>query len=153
VSAREPVYTPRALIIHPEAVRDADAVSGSHWDGSRAGKQFSGLGILPRAAGRETKESVLERFAVQAIAGGAKTLRIEYDEGYEEVYACQGGVGVSIGCRIPSSSEEAKSLRAELYAMRKRPRRIDLDGRTYELRCRTYDSFGEDAFEVPFRPV
>jgi hypothetical protein len=69
-----------------------------------------------------TKESVLERFAVQAIAGGAKTLKIEYDEGYEEVYACQGDVGVSIGCRIPSSSEEAKSLRAELYAMGKRPR-------------------------------
>jgi hypothetical protein len=68
-----------------------------------------------------TKESVLERFAVQAIAGGAKTLKIEYDEGYEEVYACQGDVGVSIGCRIPSSSEEAKSLRAELYAMGKRP--------------------------------
>ena len=68
-----------------------------------------------------TKESVLERFAVQAIEGGAKMLRIEYDEGYEEVYACQGDVGVSIGCRIPSSSEEAKSLLAELYAMGKRP--------------------------------
>jgi hypothetical protein len=100
-----------------------------------------------------TKESVLERFAVQAIAGGAKTLKIEYDEGYEEVYACQGDVGVSIGCRIPSSSEEAKSLRAELYAMGKRPRRLDVGGRTYELRCRTYDSFGEDAFEVKFRRI
>jgi hypothetical protein len=44
-------------------------------------------------------------------------LKIEYDEGYEEVYACPGDVGVSIGCRIPSSSEEAKSLRAELYAI------------------------------------
>ena len=41
-----------------------------------------------------TKESVLERFAVLAIAGGAKTLKIEYDEGYEEVYACPGDVGV-----------------------------------------------------------
>jgi hypothetical protein len=67
-----------------------------------------------------TKESVVERLVVQAIAGGAKTLKIEYDEGYEEVYACQGDVGVSIGCRIPSSSEEAKSLRAELYAIGKR---------------------------------
>jgi hypothetical protein len=37
--------------------------------------------------------------------------------------------------------------------MRKRPRRIGLDGRTYKLRCRTYDSFGEDAFEVKFRPL
>src|SRR5438105_10606190 len=36
---------------------------------------------------------------------------------------------------IPSSSEEAKSLRAELYAMGKRPRRLDVGGRTYELRC------------------
>src|SRR5438445_5793074 len=53
----------------------------------------------------------------------------------------------------PSSSEEAKSLRAELYAMGKRRRRIEVGGRTYELRCRTYDSFGEDAFEVKFRPV
>jgi len=64
-----------------------------------------------------TKESVVERLAVQAIVGGAKTLKIEYDEGYEEVYACPGDVGVSIGCRIPSSSEEAKSLRAELYVL------------------------------------
>ena len=69
-----------------------------------------------------TRESVVDRLVVQAIAGGAKTLRIEYDEGYEEVSACQGDVGVSIGCRIPSSSEDAKSLRAELYAMGKHPR-------------------------------
>ena len=92
-------------------------------NGTRA--QLGGLEICQGAAGKTemagAKESVLERFAVQAIAGGAKTMKIEYDEGYEEVYACQGGVGVSIGCRIPSSSEEVKSLRAELYAMRKRP--------------------------------
>jgi hypothetical protein len=90
---------------------------------------------------------------VQAIAGGAKRLQIEYDDGYEEVYACPGDIGVSIGCRIPSSSEEAKSLRAELYAMRKRPRRIEVGDRTYELRCRIYDSFGENAFEVKVRQV
>jgi hypothetical protein len=100
-----------------------------------------------------TKESVVERFAAQAIAGGATTLRIEYDGGYEEIFACQGDTGVSIGCRTPSSSEEAKALRAELYAIRKCPRRIEVGGRTYELRCRTYDSFGEDAFEVKFRRV
>ena len=100
-----------------------------------------------------TKESVLERFAMQAIADGAKTLKIEYDEGYEEVYACGSDVGTSIGCRIPSSSEKAKSLRAELYALGKRPRRIDIGGSTYEMRCRTYDSFGEDAFEVKFRRI
>jgi len=98
-----------------------------------------------------TKESVLDSLIAQAIAGGAETLRIEYDEGYEEVFACQGDAGVSIGCRIPSSSEDAKSLRAGLYALRKHHRRIDLGGRTYELRCRIYDSFGEDAFEVKFR--
>ena len=77
-------------------------------------------------AGR--KERVLERFAVQAIEGGAKTLKIEYDEGYEEVCACQGDGGVSIGCRIPSCSQEAKSLRAELYALGKRPCRIEVGG-------------------------
>jgi hypothetical protein len=40
-----------------------------------------GLGWVTEMA--ETNESVLERFAVQAIAGGANTLKIEYDEGYE----------------------------------------------------------------------
>ena len=125
-------------------------------DGSRARKQAVGWDFgqrLPGGGNGWNKRKRLERFAVQAIAGGAKTLKIEYDEGYEEVYACQGDVGVSIGCRIPSSSEEAKSLRAELYAMGKRPRRLDVGGRTYELRCRTYDSFGEDAFEVKFRRI
>ena len=47
-------------------------------------------------------------------------MKIEY-EGYEEVWASQGDVGMSIGSRSPSSSEEAKLLRADLYAMRKRP--------------------------------
>lgn len=100
-----------------------------------------------------SKEGVLEQFAAQAIAGGAKRLNIEYDEGYEEVFASQGDVGLSIGCRIPRSSEQAKSLRAELHAMGKRPRRIEVGGRVFEMRCRTYDSFGEDAFEVTFRSV
>ena len=89
--------------------------------------------------------------AEEAIVGGAKILKIEYDEGHAEVYACQGEIGVSIGFRIPSSSEEAKSLRAELYAVRKRPRRTKVGDCTYELRCRTYEGFGEDAFEVKFR--
>jgi hypothetical protein len=96
--------------------------------------------VLDETEMAETKESVLDRFAVQAIAGGAKTLTIEYHQGYEEVYAGQGDVGISIGCRIPSSSAQAKSLRAELCATAKHPRRIDVGGRTYELRCRTYDS-------------
>ena len=51
-----------------------------------------------------TKESALERFAVQAIAGGAQTLKIEYDEGYEEVYACPGGAGVSIGSPLRAAT-------------------------------------------------
>jgi hypothetical protein len=100
-----------------------------------------------------TTESVLAQFAVQAITGGAKKLNVEYDEGYEEVYACSDDVGLSIGCRIPSSSEKAKALRADLRTVSKRPRRIQVGGRAYEMRCRTYDSFGEDAFEVSFRQI
>ena len=102
----------------------------------------------------EAEASVLERFAARAIANGATALQIECaSDGYEEVYPVGGDSGVSIGCRISGSSEEAKSLRAELYAIRERPRRIELGGATYEMRCRTYDYFGEDAFEVKFRRV
>lgn len=88
---------------------------------------------------------------MQAIAQGAEKLEIEHKDGCEEVYACAGDFGTSIGVALDSSSEEAKSLRSELYAMHKRPRRIEVGGHTYELRCRIHESFGEDAFEVTFR--
>jgi len=105
------------------------------------------------APGRE-KKSLVEALAAKAIAAGANMLEIEYKDGVEEVYAMTGdadyGAGYSVAL-IPGSSPEAVSLRKELYGMIRRNRRIRVGSRDYVLRCRRYDSFGEDGFHVELR--
>ena len=97
-------------------------------------------------------ESVVERLAAEAIRLGADFLDVEYKDGYEEVFAAQGGVGHGIA-RFPSSSPEAVTLREELHRIAKQTRRIAVGGSQYELRGSVYDSFGEDAFQVRLRRV
>jgi hypothetical protein len=97
---------------------------------------------------------ILERVAADAIRLGADTLEVEYKDRYEEVFAASGSLGFGIAS-FRSSSREAARLREECYrfAKQKSPRRISVDGRDYELRCATFDSFGEDAFRLTLRPV
>ncbi len=97
-------------------------------------------------------ESVVERLAAEAIRLGADVLDVEYKDGYEGVFAAQGGVGHGIA-RFRSSSPEAVTLREELHRIAKRKRRIAVDGSQYELRGNVYESFGEDAFRVQLRRV
>jgi hypothetical protein len=97
-------------------------------------------------------QSVVEDLAAEAIRLGADFLDVEYKDGYEEVFAAQGGVGHGIA-RFRSSSPEAVTLRQELHSLAKRKRRIAVDGSQYELRCKVYESFGEDAFRVRLRRV
>jgi hypothetical protein len=98
------------------------------------------------------RESVLERLAAEAIRLGAGSLDVEYKDGYEEVFAVQGGVGHGIA-RFRSASPQAVTLRAELHRIAKQKRRIAVGGSQYELRGNVYESFGEDAFRVQLRRV
>jgi len=96
-------------------------------------------------------ESIVEPLAAEAIRLGADLLDVEYKDGYEQVFATSAGVGFGIA-RLPSSSPEAATLREELHRLAKRKRRrIVVNGCAYELRCGTYDSFGEEAFCVELR--
>ena len=52
-----------------------------------------------------------------------------------------------------STSQEAATLRHELYQCTRRKRQIVVDGDNYELRARTYDSFGEQAYRVRLHRV
>lgn len=97
-------------------------------------------------------ESVVERLATEAIRLGADFLDVEYKDGYEEVFAAQGGVGHGIA-RFRSSSPAAVTLREELHRIAKRKRRFAVGGSQYELRGNVYESFGEDAFRVQLRRV
>jgi hypothetical protein len=93
--------------------------------------------------------STLDGLASEAIRQGADSIDIEYKDGCEEVYFMKGGVGA--GITLPSSSPEVKSLLEELHGVKKRGRRITVDGCEYDLRVRIWDSFGEDAFCVSLR--
>ncbi len=96
---------------------------------------------------------ILERLATEAIGLAADTLEVEYKDGFEEVFANSGPVGFCIA-RLRSSSQEASRLReaCDRLSRQKRPRRIAVDELEYDLRCTTYDSFGEAAFRLALRP-
>ncbi len=99
------------------------------------------------------RKSIVDELVSAAIRLGLSTLDIEHKEGYEQVFAVSGG---GIGCgiaRLPSSSREAARLRAELYGLAKKKRRVRIGDWEYELRSRVYESFGEDAFRVDVRRV
>lgn len=96
------------------------------------------------------RESIVERLAGEAIRSGAEFLEVEYEDGYENVVAGKGHMGVGIA-RFRSSSPEAITLREELHSLAERKRRIIVDGSAYELWGKVYESFGEDAFRVRLR--
>ena len=94
--------------------------------------------------------SILEKFAAEVIRLGAEQLEVEYKDGYEELSAIVGDFGFGIG-RLRSTSQAAAMLRHELYQCTRRKGQILVDGNNYELRARTYDSFGEQAYRVRLR--
>ena len=104
----------------------------------------------------DLKHGIVEELASEAIRLGANALDIDYKDGYEEVYAMTGttdfGSGFGIAM-IPSSSPEAVSLRSELRGIARKRRSIPIGDGSYELRCRVFESFGEDAFRVEIRPA
>jgi len=97
--------------------------------------------------------SILEEIAFKTIRSGGQAVEVEYKDGYEEIFPLSGPSGVTVGTRLEGSSKEARSLRADLYGIVKKRRRITVGGAEYELRCRVYDSFGEDAFRLEWRLV
>ena len=94
-----------------------------------------------------TKPDILTNIVVQVLSAGATEFEVEYKDGQEEVCVMRGPIGFGIAS-LPSSSEEAKELRAQLYALKKKRRKIELDGVDHVLRVEIFDSFGEDAFRV-----
>ena len=96
------------------------------------------------------KRTSLEQLAAEAVRLGADELDVEHKDGCEEVFAMKSNFGMGIAS-LRSSSPEATSLCKELYALAKKKQRVTIDDRTYELRARIYDSFGEDAFRVVLR--
>ncbi|HEY3454725.1 MAG TPA: hypothetical protein VGK64_09005 [Bryobacteraceae bacterium] len=92
-------------------------------------------------------KTLLEGLCGHVLALGAESIEVEYDEGYEWVYARHGPTSVSIA-KYKSGSDDARELRGNLYAAAKKPVRTVLNGQRSTLRVRIHESFGENAFDV-----
>ena len=95
---------------------------------------------------------VLRDVVEQAVRLGADSIEVEYKDGFEEVFAMRGGMGVGIS-RFASGGPEAKALRRELQATTRKKQRVVIDNAQYDLRVGTYESFGEYAFRVAVRRI
>ncbi|MGH7827685.1 MAG: hypothetical protein ACREQ7_21235 [Candidatus Binatia bacterium] len=98
------------------------------------------------------QKSIIERLTAEAVRLAVNELEVEYKDGYEEVVALVGSIGFGIA-RFRSSSREARSLREELYGIRKKKRRVVIGDSEYDVRAQVYESFGEDAFRLQLRRV
>jgi hypothetical protein len=102
-------------------------------------------------ADSDTK-STLAALVAQAVSYGADELDIEYKDEYEEICAMKNGMGFGIA-RLESSGEEACDLRKVLCAIGRKGKHILVDGKTFQLKVASYDSFGETAYRVKIKPV
>jgi hypothetical protein len=100
--------------------------------------------------GRPT--TLLEGLCGHALSFGAEGLTVERKDGREWVFMIKGSSGIPIA-NYASSSADAKELRENLSAARKKPVRTAINGRVWIIKVRVYDSLGKDAFEVTIDPA
>jgi hypothetical protein len=91
--------------------------------------------------------NVLESLLKEAIRLGAGSIQVEYKDQREEVFAMNGGVGVGIAT-FRASSPEAAALREALYDLSEHEDSVWVGDVQYKLRCRVFEAFGEDSFDV-----
>jgi hypothetical protein len=91
--------------------------------------------------------------ASQAIRNGAKAVTFEYRDGGMEVFPVSGSYGVSIGFYLERSSPEMETLPEDLYQLTRKGQCLKVDRRRYELRCRMYESFMENAFRLEWKSI
>ena len=88
----------------------------------------------------------LEVLIRKAIDINAEMITIEYRDGFEEITAYSGNLGVTIDT-IKSNSKESESLFEEITKI-KRKKRIKIGQHKVLLKISSYDNFGEAAYEV-----
>jgi hypothetical protein len=92
-------------------------------------------------------KTLLEDLCEHALSCGAQSVDVEYKDRREWVFARKGDIAFATA-NFASSSRDAKELRENLSAARKKPVRIAIGGQVWILKVGVYDSFGEDAFHV-----
>ena len=97
-------------------------------------------------------KTLLEDLCEHALSCGGQSMEVEYKDGREWVFVRKGDVAFGVA-NFKSSSKDAKELRENLFAARKKPVRIAIGGQVWILKVSVYDRFGEDAFRVCIDPA
>jgi hypothetical protein len=97
-------------------------------------------------------KTLLEDLCEQALSAGADSLEVEYKDSRLWVFAFKGPMGFGIA-GFAASSDEAGELHASLYAARRKAIRTAIGDRLWLAKVQTFDSFGEDAFRMHFKPA
>ena len=91
--------------------------------------------------------AVLASIVSRVVALGATEFEVEYKDRHEQVFACNGPIGMGIAA-YSSGSKAAEELRSALYSLRRKRQKIRVADVDYRLLVEVFDSFGEDAFRV-----
>ncbi len=97
-------------------------------------------------------KTLLEGLCGHALALGADSVKVEYKDGREWVFANKSGIAIRIAS-YQSSGADAKELRGNLYAASKKPVRIVVVGQVYILKVDVFETFGEHAFAISLGPA
>ena len=92
-------------------------------------------------------KTLLEDLCEHALSCGAQSIEVESRDGREWVSARKGDTAFGTA-NFASSGRDAKELRENLLAARKKPVRAAIGGQVWILKVGVYDSFGEDVFRV-----
>jgi hypothetical protein len=90
--------------------------------------------------------NTLEGLLKTAIEDNAEFLTIEYKDGFEEVTAYSGGIGVTIDA-IKSNTKKSESLFDQIKKVEKK-NRITIGNTEVLLKISSYDNFREAAYEI-----
>jgi len=94
-------------------------------------------------------EAILVEIMKKAVNVGANIIEIENKDGFEEIYAISGSLGVGIEM-LKSNTEQSIALRAFLQK-HKKGAIVKVGEDCYKLKIHIWDSFGEDAYRIVFK--
>jgi hypothetical protein len=96
--------------------------------------------------------SLLEGLCGHALSLGAESIAVERKDGREWVFARSDDENIRIA-NYATSGTDAKELLGNLFTAAKKPIRTVFGGKVYILKVRSFESPGEDSFEVSIDPA
>jgi hypothetical protein len=99
---------------------------------------------------KRSGDDAIVLFVTKAIDLGATEIEVEYESGWEHIFAVGEHSGVEIAT-LKSSGKEARALRETLCDINEQPRKMMVGGSEYALTVQIHQSFGEDVYRITIK--